>query len=160
MPDNTDDTIDSRDVIEAISEMEGEIQSILLSALFPDEDASWGDVADANIDAADGIHVLPESMWPDGDYDRVWLWEIATPLVGLRKFASQAEGYAADWRYGETLIRDSYFEEYARELADDIGAIPRDAGWPTTCIDWEQAARELQMDYTSVNFDGVTYWVR
>ena len=24
----------------------------------------------------------------------------------------------------------------------------------------EQAARELQMDYTSVSFDGVDYWIR
>lgn len=27
-------------------------------------------------------------------------------------------------------------------------------------VDWERAARELQMDYTPVEFDGVTYWVR
>jgi hypothetical protein len=28
------------------------------------------------------------------------------------------------------------------------------------CIDWNEAASELQMDYTAVEFDGVTYWVR
>lgn len=27
-------------------------------------------------------------------------------------------------------------------------------------IDWERAAEELRMDYTAVDFDGVTYWVR
>ena len=32
--------------------------------------------------------------------------------------------------------------------------------WPYTCIDWEQAARELRYDYTSVDFDDVTYWIR
>ena len=26
--------------------------------------------------------------------------------------------------------------------------------------DWERATRELQMDYTEVDFDGVTYWIR
>jgi hypothetical protein len=66
----------------------------------------------------------------------------------------------SDWPYGETFIRDSYFEEYAQELADDIGAIDSDASWPNTCIDWERAARELQQDYTSYEFDGVTYWAR
>lgn len=81
-------------------------------------------------------------------------------LAALRKLAEEASGYAADWQYGETLIRDSYFREYAEELAEDIGAINRDATWPNDCIDWDRAARELQMDYTAVDFDGVTYWVR
>ena len=81
-------------------------------------------------------------------------------IVTLREFAEEASGYAADWQYGETLIRDSYFERYAEELAGDIGAIDPNASWPLTCIDWEQAARELQMDYTSVELDGVTFWTR
>ena len=32
--------------------------------------------------------------------------------------------------------------------------------WPNTCIDWDQAAGELKMDYSAVDFDGVTYWIR
>lgn len=80
-------------------------------------------------------------------------------LALLEALASEANG-TPDWEYGETLIRDSYFEDYARELAEDIGAIPSDAGWPAYCIDWEWAARELQHDYFSVEFDGITYWVR
>lgn len=62
--------------------------------------------------------------------------------------------------HGESLIRDSYFEEYAEQLADDIGAIDRNAKWPVNCIDWEKAARELQYDYTEVDFDGEAYWIR
>lgn len=81
-------------------------------------------------------------------------------MEALGKLAEEAEGYAPDWQYGEALIRDSYFKEYAMELADDIGAINREMTWPLTCIDWDQAARELQMDYTSVSFDGVDYWIR
>lgn len=56
-----------------------------------------------------------------------------------------------------TLIRDSYFETYAQELAEDIGAVQRGASWPCNCIDWAKAARQLQQDYASVDFDGVTY---
>lgn len=81
-------------------------------------------------------------------------------VAALEKLASEASDYAEDWEYGVTLIRDSYFKEYAMELADDIGAVPNDVTWPLTCIDWAQAARELRMDYTAVDFDGVTYWVR
>lgn len=81
-------------------------------------------------------------------------------LHALKAFRDEFENYCSDWRHGETLIRDSYFTEYAQELADDIGAINRDAAWPANCIDWAKAARELQMDYTSGEFDGVTYWAR
>jgi hypothetical protein len=81
-------------------------------------------------------------------------------LIALRKLQEEAEGYAPDWHYGETLINDSYFEDYAQQLAEDIGAIDRDLSWPNNCIDWEQAARELQWDYTLISFDGEDFWIR
>jgi antirestriction protein len=37
-------------------------------------------------------------------------------------------------------------EDYAQQLAEDTGAIPEGLGWPCTCIDWEQAWRELTYD--------------
>jgi len=67
---------------------------------------------------------------------------------------------SSDWEYGETLIRDSYFREYAEQLADDLGYTHRACSWPYTCIDWDSAARELQVDYFTVEFDGVQYWIR
>lgn len=69
------------------------------------------------------------------------------------------EKWRGDW-YPITLIRDSYFRDYAQELAEDIGAINAQASWPNNCIDWNQAARELQMDYSSVVVDGADYWTR
>jgi hypothetical protein len=86
--------------------------------------------------------------------------EETAELKALLELQEEAEGYAADWKYGEALIRDSYFVDYAQQLAEDIGAINPDASWPNSCIDWERAAKELQMDYTAVEFDGVTYWIR
>lgn len=90
--------------------------------------------------------------------DGIPLEEDRTELASLRKLAEQAEGYASDWKYGEALIRDSHFETYAQELAEECHELP--AHWPFRCIDWEQAARELQQDYTAVDYDGVTYWIR
>lgn len=80
-------------------------------------------------------------------------------LFTLEALEKEASG-SPDWTHGEALIRDSYFEAYARELAEDCDMIPNGLSWPCRCIDWEQAAEELQMDYFSVDFDGVDYWIR
>lgn len=61
---------------------------------------------------------------------------------------------------GGPYVDERDFEDYAREIADDIGAIDKDAGWPCNCIDWDQAARELKMDYSSVEWQGDTYLYR
>lgn len=78
----------------------------------------------------------------------------------LLEIEQLAEAGIPDWQYGVTLIEESEFEDYARELAEDIGAVDPNASWPYTCIDWEKAARELSTDYTSVTFDGTDYYVR
>lgn len=65
-----------------------------------------------------------------------------------------------EFMHGATMIREDTFELYAQELADDIGAIDHDAGWPATCIDWEKAARELAMDYSLITWDGHDWYVR
>jgi len=77
-------------------------------------------------------------------------------LAALRALRDTLGGAFGD----EVLIPESDFEDYARELAEGIGAIPDDLAWPVNCIDWEQAARELAMDYTSVTFEGIDYYVR
>lgn len=86
-------------------------------------------------------------------------------LRRLTALLEELEGNGGDeeWRgawYPVTLIRESHFEDYAQELAEDIGAIDRDAGWPLRHIDWEAAADELLIDYTSTEFDGVIYHYR
>ncbi len=92
----------------------------------------------------------------DNDMDQDTLFQ---ELADLEALQDDTEGYAPDWKHGATLIRNSYFTKYAQELADDLGLLARDSAWPYTCIDWERAARELQYDYTQVEFAGVTYWV-
>ena len=76
----------------------------------------------------------------------------------LLALQEEAEDYSEDWKHGVTRIRDSYFTEYAMELAEDIGAIDSNAGWPLRWIDCDQAARE--MHYTCVSFVRLDYWVR
>lgn len=142
--DNSADILDSRDVIARIDYLESERETIA-EAL--DDVPPLGDDEHATALAA------AQEALAD------WEEEEGAELRALKALADEASG-SADWPHGEALIRDSYFEDYARELAEDIGAMRDSDSWPYTCIDWEKAARELQYDYTSVDFAGVTYWIR
>ena len=214
---NTDDMIDSRDVIARIEELtessaafvagwnmpgympdneparfqtwEGAREYIVeelerAADCFGNADPETGDRdsgGDIYAPAMDRLREMPEPANGYGETIGQYHWWIE-PLSGgdrfetpgdaaehaaLLKLADEASQYAPDWEHGEILIRDSYFKEYAQELAEDCAPFPRNSPegkalemWPYRCIDWDQAARELQMDYTSVDFDGVTYWIR
>jgi hypothetical protein len=91
-------------------------------------------------------------------------------LATLQALADEASQYSEDWQYGETLVRDSYWQDYARQTVEECGYFEQshvDGGikvdwnaWPYRCIDWQQVAEELKADYTTVSFDGVDYWIR
>ena len=81
-------------------------------------------------------------------------------LQTLKDLAEEASS-TPHWPYGESLVRDSYFTEYVEQLCEDIGDIPSEfPAYIANHIDWEGVARDIQMDYTSVEFDDVTYWIR
>lgn len=87
--------------------------------------------------------------------DKVEAEELAT-LIAFRDEASQ---YSPDWRYGATLIHENYFTDYCRELVSDIGDLPRNI--PDYIeIDWQATADNIRADYTAVDFNGDTYYVR
>ena len=121
VPVNTDNVIDSRDVIERIEELEAEL----------------------------------EEAEEDNEFAK---YENADELATLKELADGDAGTSPCWSHGEILIRDSYFEEYAQELAADCCEMP--THWPLSCIDWEQTVTELQYAYMSVEFDGIDYWIR
>ena len=151
--DKYDDIIDSRDVIARIEELEAEREALQKTVYEWENAIGDTDEEDEKQAAAEelGRAEIDLEEWDD-DND--------AELAALKALADEASGYAADWYYGETLIRDSYFRDYAMQRAEDIGAIDRNAVWPNTYIDWDQAAGELKMDYSAVDFDGVTYWIR
>lgn len=103
-----------------------------------------------HLDSRDLIEILDAelSSFEEGDF------ELACAVLELAEYGIE------DWEYGAQLIREDCFEDYARELADDIGAVDHNAGWPTGYIDWERAAAALATDYVSVDFLGYSYYVR
>ena len=85
-------------------------------------------------------------------------------LMALRKLAEQCDG-CSDWQYGETLIRRSYWVKYIEQLIDDCYEMPKPLKsdqWPYRhmTIDYKAAADEAEVDYISVDFDGVEYLIR
>jgi hypothetical protein len=136
---NSADVIDSRDIVERIEELESMQEDFQL---------------DNDLQPYAGEGMNEEEKW--NEWEETDEWEELKILLELQE---QCEGYC-DWRDGATLVRDTYAQQYAQQLAEDIGAIPSDLSWPCTCIDWEDATDELLQDYTSVDYDGVAYWVR
>ncbi len=114
----------------------------------------------ARIDQLQSLRVPGPVEGLDAEDETMGQDDLFAELASLEALAAEGEDASEDWEHGAQLVRDSYFKNHAMELADDCGMIPKDAVWPMTCIDWDQAARELRMDYTPVDFDGVTYWVR
>lgn len=136
---NSDDTIDVRDVIARFEELEGQRENAV-------GDTEGNDAAEAKALA---------------DFDES---EDGREYAALNDLLHSLKGYGGDeqWRgdwYPITLIRDSYFVTAMQELVEDIGDMPK--GFPSYLeIDWEATARNLQVDYSSVEFGGVTYWYR
>lgn len=68
------------------------------------------------------------------------------------------EQWRGDW-YPVTLIRNSHFTDYARELLKDCGELPRDLPH-YVAIDWGTTARNIRTDYTPIDLEDATYWYR
>ena len=127
---NQDDVIDSRDIISRIEELE------VVKADF--------------IDACDNsLRDVQELSWDNSDDAR--------ELDILLRIHSDGEDYSSDWKYGETLIAESYFNEYMDEMLEDMGELPESLpSYITFTVDYDM----LKMDYTEVDFDGSVYYIR
>lgn len=86
------------------------------------------------------------------------LTSLLSIMSELESVGGGDEQWDGNW-YPLTLIADSYFTDYARELLEDCGILPRDM--PSYIeIDWDATARNIRVDYTPVTIEGATYWTR
>jgi len=129
--DNSQDVLDSRDIIARIEELEDDRDNFI----------------------ADNEEMEMPPSWEDENQ------EDAEELKNLTTLQDELGGYCEDWKYGTTLIREDYFEEYVQDMLEDIGELPKDL--PSyIVIDWDKTAYNVRQDYTSGEFDGITYWAR
>jgi len=162
--DNTDDVIDSRDVISRLEELRDERGSLtdaidewddekgLLLKDLQDNDERNDEEEDQMNNLVDERASLVEEL---GDWDN----DNEEELKALEALNEEGENATGEWRHGETLIREDHFKSYVEQLCEDIGDLPRNM--PSyIVIDWEATARNLEADYTDIDFDGVTYKIR
>lgn len=129
---------------------------------------SYDDIIDVR-DITDRVEELRESREEYDEQHGAGAWakiEDGEPeeLETLESLLDDIRGYGGDhqWEgawYPLTLIRDEHFTEYAMELLADIGDIPRNMP-DYIVIDEDATAKNIQSDYSDVEFDGSTYWYR
>jgi len=119
-------------------------------------------------DVAGSDHLDSRDLIELRDELREWLAEeednVADDIEHTQMIVAAIDSLEADgiedWEYGAHFIREDCFKDYARELAEDVGAVNRNADWPLMHIDWEAAAASLAGDYNLVTFLGHDYYVR
>jgi chromosome segregation ATPase len=164
--DGQNDILDTRDIEDRIDELESEIESL------DDERESF---EDSITEIEDEISELEDNQSVDGEnqgeIDGLELdkSEYQNRLVAsvneneeaqseLNELTNLRDSIGSEFPRGVTLIHESHFKEYAMQYADDVGAIADSHSWPLTCIDWDQAAEELQQDFSSVDLNGESYY--
>ena len=146
------ETLDTRDLQEEIDDLEAQIEDLedeiesLQSELEGIEESDNNEDNGRRDEIREGIAGIQSqiNLLKEEDLD---------PILELKN-----DMYHDGWKDGVTLIPEGEFEDYARELAEDLGADTDN--WPGRCIDWEQAAHELAADYTSVSFKDEDYLYR
>lgn len=135
---NLDDIIDSRGVIARIEELEAKREDLRSAMDDHNTDSDAYEEANAALKEFDNS-------------------EEGQELTALKALAEQGEDYAPDWEYGAQLIHEDYFEKAMDEMLEECGDIPRDLpSYLTITVDYDA----LKQDYTELDFDGQTYYVR
>ena len=174
--DNSQDSIDSRDVIERVEELVAERDALIEAVNEATEAFNAAEEARDEADKAASEQSdtaneekaeLAQELFDEASdtlNDAVtslneWNNESdeGKELVLLLKLAEEGSNASPDWEYGSQLIRESYFEQAMDEMVADCYELPKDLPfWMNITYDYDA----LKQDYTSVDFDGVEYYVR
>jgi hypothetical protein len=159
---SSDDVIDSRDIIARKDELESEREDLVTAV--DDAREALSELQDNEPDEGDGAEDYSEKLSEakealvstSSDLDE-WDSDNGDELKGLVELCEEAPG--DDWEHGATLINESHFTDYCQELVSDIGDMPKEIPHYIV-IDWEATANNLRADYTSVEWEGTTFYVR
>ena len=137
--------LDTRDLQEQIDNLESEIEE--LNEDLEDLDKDLG-MCGSEIEILSTKHEIYKFQEQLQD-----LRDELQPLLDLK-----AEDIP-EWDDGATLIPESDWEEYVEDLLKDCGYISNDVPW-WIVIDWPATADNVAVDYSTVDYDGDTYYYR
>src|SRR4051794_17225466 len=109
---NTEDMIDSRDIIARIEELQEQADRI--AELRAQSEAAAGR-SPAETGGAYELGLTDEEQDELTDLEAEFGDAEAEELRILKELADEAEGYSEDWLHGATLIRYDYFTEYVQD---------------------------------------------
>jgi hypothetical protein len=139
---------DSRDLIQYRDEIAEDIVN-LYNDYMTEIDEDWEDLDDideVNLDEADFVEANEDEV---------------EEYIAIRNFCDDISRDCSDFEWGTSIIHEDYFEDYCRELVEDIGDLPKNL--PTYIennIDWSGVADDLKVDYSEAEYNGDTYYFR
>jgi hypothetical protein len=164
-----DSIIDSRDIISRYEELNDEYESLKESLEEANDSIKEFNMRNGHTDLTDEeieeLQELQEALdEAQGLLDDFEKFDDKEELDMLKEIVSQGED-CSDWSYGTNLIHDDYFTEYTEELVHDCYEMPKELSegkWPWCHVkmDWDAAAEELKSDYTTIEVNGETYYIR
>jgi chromosome segregation ATPase len=147
--DSSSDCISSHELKDAIAALEEERDALVERADEIQQQISFiklSDVADP-----DGLERCENDLAEVEQTAKEWEAENGQYLTKLQVVADEVGD--------EVMVKESHWVDYVEELVKDIGDMPRNIPHYIV-IDWDATADNIQQDYSSVEFEGVTYYYR
>jgi len=142
--------LDTRDLNTRLEELEDELEGLEEALADAQEELEALDEDDDRTEAfeavADALDALQTFLTDDGLQDE---------LKELRELRDEIP----EWQHGEALVPVDDWEEYVQELLEDCGTLPKDLPWYVV-IDWTATAENIAQDYSTIDYQGETYYFR
>lgn len=85
--------------------------------------------------------------------------EAEEELAELEELLDEIKGYGNNCirgvSYPDQLVRSDYWPKFVKLWAADNNVLDEDKSWPYNCIDWDEAAEELE--YSTASFGDEEY---
>jgi len=134
------DILDTRDLIEKRDELKETIFNSFIETFPQYEDQT---------DSFEDILLDEEEL-------ESWKEEFEHELEEIDEIDQIENDLGDEFIHGVTLINNDDFEEYTKDLLEELDYIPKDfPSWIE--IDWEATSKNVEQDYTDVTYRGVNY---